>query len=262
MKHTFSILLFITTTTLCSQTIQEFNGKALLTDQFGYYYEITDNEIKKYTSNDGVFNYTYSNNVLGVIANVDVTNPYKTVVYFRDFSKIIILDNTLSPTTDLIELKEIDLEATSLVCRSYNNGFWYYNFINFQLTRIDGNQENFNKSANISTLINKNIQPNFLVEHNNRVYLNDPINGILVFDIYGTYLKTLPIYHLDEFQVKDKFILYVNENNQIETYDFFTLEKHVYQPDNSKNVKFVRIENSTIFVVDKNNRLIIDKIEN
>ncbi|MCO6499556.1 MAG: hypothetical protein J5I47_04145 [Vicingus serpentipes] len=259
MKHIFSILLLLTTLTIYSQSIQEFNGKALLTDQFGYYYEIKDNEIKKYI-NTGQLYYTYSNNVLGVISNVDVTNPYKVVVYFNDFTKIVILDNMLSPASDVVDLTTINQDETSLVCRSYNDAFWYYNFIQFKLTRVNHLLEETNNSGNIATLLGKNIQPNFMVEYNNKVYLNDPKHGILVFDIYGTYLKTIPIYGLEQFQVKEKYIVYVNNSSQIERYDFFTLEKEVYDPEKYQNIQLVRIENKLIYAVDKNHRLIIDKI--
>jgi hypothetical protein len=185
----------------------------------------------------------------------------KIVVFFKDFSKVVVLDNTLTEQGGVLDLNEISLEETSLVCTSYNNGIWYYNPVKFQLTRIENTINITNTSANISTLLNKNIQPNFLVEFNNRVYLNDSTQGVLVFDIYGTYLKTLPIFGLTTFQVKEKYLLYVNQLGQIETYDFFTLEKLVYKPLQYTNIKNVRIENQTIYIINSKNELIQDTIE-
>ena len=94
---TISIILFLLFGSLLNGQIvnKAFNGNSLTTDQFGYYYEISDTQIKKYTEKGEVYR-TYSNNVLGVIAHVDVSNPYKILVYFRDFTKILILDNFLS----------------------------------------------------------------------------------------------------------------------------------------------------------------------
>ncbi len=238
----------------------EFKGKAFTTDQTGSYYEIYLNQIIKIGKN-GQRQFSYSNNILGEISSVDVSNPMKILVFFRDFSKIVILDNTLSEQGGALDLNEVSLEETSLVCTSYNNGIWYYNPLKFQLTRVEHSTKNFNISANISNILNKNIQPNFLVEFNNKVYLNDPVNGVLVFDIYGTYLKTIPIFGLMTFQVKEKFLLYVNQAGQIETYDFFTLEKSVYKPLQYSMVKTVRIENKTIYIVNLKNELILDVIE-
>ncbi len=261
MKKLILILIYLLSFEINAQNNSiEFKGRAFTTDQTGSYYEIYSNQIIKIGKN-GQRQFTYSNNILGEISSVDVSNPMKIVVFFKDFSKVVVLDNTLTEQGGVLDLNEISLEETSLVCTSYNNGIWYYNPVKFQLTRIENTINITNTSANISTLLNKNIQPNFLVEFNNRVYLNDSTQGVLVFDIYGTYLKTLPIFGLTTFQVKEKYLLYVNQLGQIETYDFFTLEKLVFKPLQYANIKNVRIENQTIYIIDSKNELTQDTIE-
>lgn len=262
MKNFLAILFIVLGHLSYAQLLNTtFKGNQLTTDQFGYYYEISDTEIKKYSQKGEIYR-TYSNNVLGVIANVDVSNPYKILVYFRDFTKVLILDNFLSPTSEVIDLTTIDLDATTLVCRSYNDGAWYYNALNFELIRKDQELQTTNNSGNIANLLGKNIQPNYLMEYNNKVYLADTINGILVFDIYGTYLKTIPIYGIDYFQVKDKYILYVNKEGIIETYDFLSFDKKQYEPLKYQEIKQVRIDKNLIYLVNQSNELIIDKITN
>ena len=260
MKYLFTIIITLGLCTSNAQVIPiPFKGEVITTDQFGFYYEVSDTEINKY-ANDGKLNCSYSNNILGVIANVDVSNPQKILVYFRDFTKILILDNTLSPTSDVIDLTAIELDETTLVCRSYNNGMWYYDPVRFELIRKNQELVTVNTSGNIANLLDKNIQANFLVEHNNNVYLNDATSGVLVFDIYGTYLKTLPIYGMSNFQVKDKILLYTNKEGEIETYNFFTLEKIKYKPEIYNSITSVRVENELIYIVNKKNELFIDKI--
>ncbi|MBW6482232.1 MAG: hypothetical protein K0B10_04140 [Vicingaceae bacterium] len=261
MKKYIIILFSIISVNLAaqSQLVMPFAGKSFTTDQFGYYYEISDVEIKKY-SNKGKLQYTYSNNLLGEITSIDVFNPMKILVYFKEFTKIITLDNTLSPTSSIIDLTTLDIDETSLVCRSYNDGIWYYNPIRFELIRKNNELITTNKSAQLANLLNKNIQPNFLVEYNNQVYLNDPKVGILVFDNFGTYIKTLPIFGLTEFQVKEKYLLFVNEKNEIMTYDFFTLENLTYKKSTVKEIHSVRIEQNHIYIINKKNELFLDKI--
>lgn len=261
MKRSIIIILLTLGSTVYAQVMTlPFNGKSITTDQFGFYYEIKDFEINKY-SIKGVLNYSYSNNVLGIIASVDASNPQKILVYFKDFTKILILDNTLSPSSDVIDLTQLELDETSLVCRSYNGGIWYYDPVRFELIRKNQELETTNSSGNLANALSKNIQANFLEEYNNRVYLNDPKNGVLVFDNFGTYLKTIPLYGMESFQVKDQFLIYANTKGEIEWYNFFTLEKTTFKPNKYKAVKAIRLEGNTIFIQDKNNQLFIDKIQ-
>lgn len=257
---TILIILIISSLVLFGQPKKFLlKGTTFTTDQFGNYYDINNVEIKKFDIN-GDLQYTYSNNLLGKIASVDVSSPLKIIVYFRDFTKILILDNTLSPTSSIIDLTQLNLEETSLVCRSYNNGIWYYNPLRFELVRKNQDLTTSNTSSNLSNLLNKNIQPNFLVEHNNNIYLNDPKNGILVFDNFGTYLKTIPIFGLTTFQVKEKFIIYIAENGSVMTYDFFTLDNQQYQLSTQEPIQSVRLEGKYIYLKTKKNELLIDKI--
>lgn len=261
MKKVIIILLLVVVSPLYSQVKSfPFNGKSLSTDQFGFYYEIKNTEINKY-SKAGKLDCSYSNNVLGVIASVDVSNPQKIVVYFRDFTKILILDNELSPTSEVIDLTQLELDETNLVCRSYNDGIWYYDPVRFELIRKDQELTTTNTSGNLANVLNVNIQANFLVEYNNRLYLNDPKNGVLVFDNYGTYLKTIPLYGLLSFQVKDKFLIYANASGEIELYNFFTLDKTLVNSSKYQDVKAIRLEGNSLFILNKKNELVIDKIE-
>ncbi len=262
MKNTFLLIFFViamVSTTSAQLLTKAFAGEELTTDQFGNFYEISDRTINKYDVK-GKLLFTYSNNMLGEISSVDVSNPLKILVYFKDFTKILTLDDALSPRGDVLNLNDLSLEETSLVCRSYNNGVWFYNPITFQLSRVVNNSV-MNVSSNLATLLDTKIQANFLEEENERVYLNDPQLGMLVFDVYGTYLKTIPVYDIVKFQVKPKYLLYVNGKNEIEVYNFFTLEKSLYQPEKYMNVRSVRIEGLNIYILTENNELIIDKIE-
>lgn len=253
----FTIAFFATTS--AQLLTKSFSGDKLTTDQFGSFYEISDRTINKYDVK-GKLLFTYSNNMLGEISSVDVSNPLKILVYFKDFTKILTLDDALSPRGDVLNLNDLSLVETSLVCRSYNNGVWFYNPITFQLSRVVNNDV-MNISSNLATLLDSEVQANFLDEENERVYLNDPKLGVLVFDVYGTYLKTIPIYGITKFQVKPKYMLYINDKSEIEIYNFFTLEKTLYQPEKYTNVKSVRIEGANIYILHENNQLIIDKIE-
>lgn len=261
MRHYFTAVVFIFLSVVTfSQTKQVLNGNQFATDQFGNYYDIASNTIRMYDRTHQL-RYSYSNTILGEIASVDVSNPYKILVYYRDFTKVQMLDNTLSPASEVLDLTSIELEETSLICSSYNNGMWYYNQSNFELIRKSEFLETTNTSGNIALIVGGELLPNYLTEYNNRVYLNDPGKGILVFDQYGTYLKTIPILGLTSFQVKEQFLLYIDAENNIETYHFLTLEQSNYKSEKYGSNQWVRMEGEYLYLVDKKKQLIIDKIQ-
>lgn len=186
-------------------------------DDFGNVYAINNEEIIKYNAN-GQLQKTFSTKRYGKIEFVDATNPLKILVYYKDFQQIIFLDNQLTATSNMISLEEIGYEQSSLVCTSVNNSFWLYNKQNNELLRFNAESKILVKTGNLKRLLDIDINPNFIKEHNGYLYLNCPKEGILLFDIYGTYYKTLPLKNLKTFQVINGNIFYF-ENSCLKEYD-------------------------------------------
>ena len=172
-------------------------------DSFGNIYVVNDNEIIKYNSS-GVLQKNFSNKRYGKIDFVDAMNPLKILVYYKDFQQILFLDNQLTETSAMISVETLGYEQTSLVCSSANNSFWLYDKQN-----------------------NLDIKPNFMQEHNNYLYLNCPNEGVLVFDIYGTFYKTIPLKKILEFNVVNGDLFYFENKTlkQYQTKTFNTIEK-------------------------------------
>ena len=175
-------------------------------DDFGNTYVITKTEILKYTIN-GLFVKSFSAKRYGSIDFVDVTNPLKILVYYKDFQQILFLDNQLTAASNMISLENLGLEQTSLVCTSVNNSFWLFDKQNNSLLRFNEKSNQLVKIDNLKRVLDMDLKPNFLKEKNNYVYLNCPDEGILVFDMYGSFLKTLPIKKLFEFDIKNENII-------------------------------------------------------
>ena len=198
-------------------------------DPLGNIYLIKDHELFKY-DNEGNLLFTFNNYLAGNIHSVDPSDPFKLLVYFKDFSQIDILDNTLSHNADPILLQAYDLDQATLICRSYNNGIWVYDSQTFELLRIDEQMQVSDRTGNISQLTGTDIDPNYLLEADNMVYLNDPQSGIIVFDKYGTYFRTYPFTGLNSFQVFDGKIMYT-ANDALKIYDMQKmLDSSIEQP--------------------------------
>ena len=195
-------------------------------DDFGNTYVITKTEILKYTIR-GLFLKSFSAKRYGSIDFVDVTNPLKILVYYKDFQQILFLDNQLTASSNMISLENLGLEQTSLVCNSVNNSFWLFDKQNNSLLRFNEKSNQLVKIDNLKRVLDMDLKPNFLKEKNNYLYLNCPDEGILVFDMYGSFLKTIPIKNLFDFDVQNENIIYFKDNylNEYKTKTFSTNQK-------------------------------------
>lgn len=198
-------------------------SKKIAIDNIGNIYAVDNDVITKYFVNQQVK--IFSIKTFGTLETIDVTNGLKILLYFKDFQRILFLDSQLSPNGDVIELSNLGLEQTSLVCISFNNGFWVYNQANNELLRFNQNLEISVRTGNLKRLLNIDLQPNFMIEHNSKLYLNNPSSGILVFDIYGAYIKTIPLTGLQNFQIQYPYIFFVKEN-KAQYFDINTFEIH------------------------------------
>src|SRR5437867_3559374 len=69
------------------------------TDNFGNTYLVKGEEIKKYSASGDLLK-IYSNKTMGKITSIDASNSLRLLVFYKDFSSIIILDDLLSQNGD------------------------------------------------------------------------------------------------------------------------------------------------------------------
>ena len=108
-----------------------------------------------------------------------------------------------------LDLYQAQLIATSLV----DNGIWIYDQELFQLIKVNKEFERIYESGNLEQVLQKdNLNPSQILEHKDMVYMVCP-KGVLVFDIYGSYIKTIPLLNVGEIQIEDNIMYYQKEGN-------------------------------------------------
>ncbi len=177
------------------------------TDNFGNTYLVKADEIRKYNPQGDLLK-MFSAKSLGKITSVDASNPLRVLVFYKDFASVLFVDDLLSQNGDVINLLDLSLEQSDVVCNSFNNGLWLFNRQNTNLVRLDDDLHTKVNTGNLNNLLGITLKPNFLLEYDGYIYLNNPAEGILVFDIYGTYFKTITLKNLSHFQVKENLLLY------------------------------------------------------
>ena len=239
------------------QLVNSFDSEARMisVDQLGNFYLVVKNNIIKFDPNGKRIN-QYSNQRYGEISSIDATDPYKIVVFYEDFRIIVILDNQLSENGSPLNLQFSDFDQPVLACRAYNTGLWLYDQLLFKLYRVTLSLETVQSTGNLTQVLGLKFQPDFMMEYNNNLYVNNPATGILVFDQYGTYTKSIIIKDLDRFQVTEKAIYYVDEG-KIKKYRFRDLEiESLPLPENG--ITGLSVHKNRLFMIDGSQLKIYD----
>lgn len=177
---------FVLTLTI-SQDIVDFR-----VDNLGNIYVINrDNQLKKLSSRGdslAVFNDVRR---YGKIASIDVTNPLKILVYYRDFTTIIELDRFLN-LINTIDLRTQNILQAKAVGLAYDNNIWIFDELEAKLKRIGDDGTVLDQTTDFRQLFDTVPDPASVCDRGGLVYLYDTARGVYIFDHYGT-LKT----HLD-----------------------------------------------------------------
>lgn len=216
-------------------------------DKLGHLYLIKNSELKK-VDLENKHKKSYSNILSGRINTVDVSDPFRTLLFYKDFNKIELLDKNLSKIISPIILDDLGYYNVLSVCQSVNGGFWIFDQSLSQIVYIDKKLNSVKKSSQLSDLIDPNIESEqvFMIEKNDYIYLGIRGEGILLFDSYGTYIKTFPLLNISLFQVNNGVISYYHDG-ELYFYDTNNFEEnHLNLP--KLEYKQVMIENKKLFV--------------
>ncbi len=200
----------------------DVEGDMYGSDPMGNVYVVKDNSLKKF-SNQHIQASHYTNTFLGNIHSIDVSDPLRILVFYKDYNQIVWVDNFLSEIRSPIWLDDIGIDQVELVCSSSQGGFWVFNSLNMQLQYFDVNLKLIHESPSLNILTGPGISPTFMIEKTRTLYLNVPGIGVLVFDRFGNYSKTLPVEVPASFQVTDQFLYYLKEGD-LYSYDLRTAE--------------------------------------
>lgn len=175
-------------------------------DKFENIYIVNGNRLKKVDQLTANLT-TYENDRYGNITSIDVTNPQKILVFYDLFDIVITLDNSLAETSN-IDLKIFGYQDINAIAASNDNNIWLYDPVYFRLKKINNRGTVIAESLNLSGYYLDQVHPTSIKERGNKVYLNSPEDGILLFDNLGQFIKVLPLKDLTDFQVRKSNIIY------------------------------------------------------
>lgn len=216
-------------------------------DELDNLYLIDGVEIRMWNK-EGKQQFTYSKNSLGRISDVDLSRSLKPLVFYSGLSTLVVLDNTLSVQGNPVDLGQHDLDQAVLVCNSVNSNYWFYDGARNELIRTDKSFRKVEQSGNLIRILNMRLDPTHMLEFRENLYLNAPSVGILVFDIFGSHLRTIPIKNADHFQISSDRIHFMRDG------DFYHYNRNTHESKKvelpEENVEQVRIGIKRLYLSD------------
>jgi hypothetical protein len=227
------------------------NAEVSAVDYIGNYYIQNNNELWMFNRFDTLYR-KFSLINLSNLTHIDASNALKIQLYYKELGKVLYIDNNISDFSSAISLNDFDLAQSTLVCASYDNGFWCYLPGSMSLYRYD---QYMNRTVDIES-INRfikilDLEPTFMKEYSNVVYLYFPGYGLVLFDIFGAYVQTLPIQELRYPDIQSgELIHYKNDTLCFQSLPEISRKSVVVLPHHTE-VQSVRFSSGKVYILTK-----------
>lgn len=222
-------MLLLTTLLLCMMGIKaqqpstpvviEQIAQSMAIDPQGNIYAVNDATLYKYAP-DGTLLYTYNDNLMGHISSIDVDNPLKIMLFYREAGFIVFLNDKLSPIGDRVDLFNKELTTISLATYSTKNELYLYDESNTDLVILDFY---FREKERVHYNFQE-FHPTLLKDVNEKmIVMQDAQQGVFFFDNFGTFEKNIAITSDLPVQIIKDQIFYIKDNH-LNRYDFLRLD--------------------------------------
>ncbi|MEO7522940.1 MAG: hypothetical protein ABIT58_02535 [Ferruginibacter sp.] len=179
---------------------------------------------------------------------IDVSNPLKILVYYKNFSTVVILDRLLVMRTT-INLRKQNIFSVKAISTSYDNNIWLFDEQDSKLKKIDDDGKLLQESTDLRLLVDSVPSPSQIIDSDNLVYLYDELKGFYIFDYYGALKNNLPFLNWQNTAIARKKI-YGFSGNTLFSYELNSLNLKKYElPDFFKNYQAIKALNGKVYLL-------------
>lgn len=216
MQKAFTIVLLVFAGCISSQAqtdssfqlIKKIKGDivAFAADNFDNLYLLNSSDQLKKLNEKGDSVAVFNNiRKYGKVAQIDVSNPLRVLLYYKDFSSVVVLDRLLN-IRSTIDLRKQGIFQTQAVCLSYDNGIWLYDEFEHKLKKLDEEGKLLFASTDFRQLFDEAFSFTVINDQDGYLYLYDKNKGVYVFDYYGTLKNIFSLTGYNNFKAVGKFI--------------------------------------------------------
>ena len=149
--------------------------------------------------------------------SIDVSNPLKVLLFYKNFSSIVVLDRFLSVRTT-VDLRRQNILQPTAIGLSYDNNIWVFDEYDSKLKKIDEQGNILSETPDLRNALNQSLSPQRIINDNKLVYLADTANGIFVFDNYATFRRRLALNKWQSLEIFENRII-TTQSGTISIYD-------------------------------------------
>ncbi len=176
----------------------------------------------------------------GKLYSLDVSNPLKVLLYFKNFGTILILDRFLN-VRSTIDLRKQNLLQVKTIGQSYDNNIWVFDELESKLKKIADDGRVVDQSADFRMLFDSMPSPTFIVDQDKLVHLYDSTKGVYLFDYYGAFKNRLAFTGWTDFTVINK-VMFGRDGDFLFSYEPGTLNLKRYPvPPGLRSAKKLKI---------------------
>jgi hypothetical protein len=163
------------------------------------------NQIKKLNANGDSVAIFNDIKKYGQASFIDVSNPLKVLLYYKDFATVVMLDRFLN-IRNTIDLRKQNILQVKAIGQSYDNKIWVYDELESKLKKIDEDGKLLLETPDFRLLLGQAPSPLKIFDEDKYVYLYDTLQGVFVFDYYGALKNNIMISRWQNFKVAGKYI--------------------------------------------------------
>ena len=208
----------------------------------------SNNQLKKINSNGdsaGIFNDVRK---YGKLFSIDATNPLKLLLYYQNFSTIVVLDRFLN-IRNVINLRKQGIFNVKTIATSYDNNIWLFDEGDGKLKKIDENGEVLLETVDLRLAFDTVPSPTTIIDQDGFVNLYDPNKGFYIFDNYGALKTKTPFLHWKNAAMIGKN-LYGFSDSSLYQYQTGSLNlKEYLLPAWFSNSLQIKVGNSKVYVL-------------
>ncbi|HZV68715.1 MAG TPA: hypothetical protein VFG10_04195 [Saprospiraceae bacterium] len=230
MKYLFSLLIISLSAAGCTtarHSSKENDGLNYLIlnpairfldfDPLGNLYILDETDrVSKYDTTGKLLFHVVNNN-LGEAHSIDVGNPFKTMVFYRDQQTILLYDRTLSEI-QRIRLAEWKLHDITAACLSPDNALWMFDGTNRVLIKSGDDGNALLTSDPFDIIAPASVRPDFIYDLDHFLLLKETSHPVSVFDDFGKFIYNVEIPVEEFFSVSSPFVI-TGTGNEIQMYD-------------------------------------------